>query len=370
MAQNWYISYRFYDPTVSKPKLIIIKGMNQLKDLAQRRQITARLIEEELYQLEVMGYNPITNRFTMPERLEYEVDPSTPFVDALKKALDKIKKSKSTNRDLKSIFEGTKKAAIVLRFNQLKISDIRRKHIKAIIDRVQKMYGTDSPHRYNKYRTYLRILFTELVEMEAVAFNPVTDLRKRKTSLKLREILTDEERKAVDEGTKHLVEFNRFIHIFFHAGARLTEIMQVKGNQVDLENQRWKANIKKGKGETWKTIKDIALPYWKEALKDCGSNQYLFSKFLKPGDKPINTDQITRRWKKYVKDPKTGLGINKDFYALKHANTDETDELVGIKVAAAQNDHTTPVVTMKHYAVNASKRMHEKMKAVNNPFSK
>jgi hypothetical protein len=34
---NWFISYRFYDPSHAKPKQVMIKGMNYFKTLLERQ---------------------------------------------------------------------------------------------------------------------------------------------------------------------------------------------------------------------------------------------------------------------------------------------------------------------------------------------
>ena len=77
----------------------------------------------------------------------------------------------------------------------------------------------------------------------------------------------------------------------------------VKYEDVDLQKQRFKIVVKKGQvyKEVWKTIKDVAVQYWIEAMKGANKGQYLFSKGLKPGDYAINSEKITRRWKDHTK---------------------------------------------------------------------
>lgn len=41
---EWYISYRFYDPGFSKPRHIILKGMNHLKSLVDRQNSTKEIL--------------------------------------------------------------------------------------------------------------------------------------------------------------------------------------------------------------------------------------------------------------------------------------------------------------------------------------
>ena len=57
MARNWHIQYYFYDTAIKKRKFVLVKGMNRFKTLTERREATAQLIENELYNLKDKGYN-------------------------------------------------------------------------------------------------------------------------------------------------------------------------------------------------------------------------------------------------------------------------------------------------------------------------
>lgn len=52
---DWYIMYRFYDPNFEKPKLIILKGMNQFKGLSDRQEATKTAISSELNEIVARG---------------------------------------------------------------------------------------------------------------------------------------------------------------------------------------------------------------------------------------------------------------------------------------------------------------------------
>jgi len=43
-----YIIYRFYDPRYSKPKQVILKGMNLFKTISERQHATQKLLSDEL----------------------------------------------------------------------------------------------------------------------------------------------------------------------------------------------------------------------------------------------------------------------------------------------------------------------------------
>ncbi len=370
---NWIIHYRFYDPTFDKPAQIKIRsGINLVKDPAERRAMAKSLIEDELHKLRELGYNPITNTFITPLECEYEIDPETPFIAALWKALDKLPVVKDTRKDMKSVVNGVKKAALQLRFDQLPINKISRRHIKMILDRCSKNNARWSARRYNMYRSYLLMIFKELVELEAVTANPIRDISKMKEIKRLRPVLSDAQRVKIDEHLAKVdVRFQAFVHLFFHSGGRLKELVQVQAKSVDHVKQTYKAVVRKGTAvkEVERTIKDVALPYWKVFLEGTTSEDYLFGIDFLPAKKHMISDTITRRWQRLVKNPKTGLGINIDLYSLKHLNTSETVDQIGDKGAAGQNAHTSTQMVATVYDVRRVDREHEQRKKVNNKFA-
>jgi integrase len=225
--------------------------------------------------------------------------------------------------------------------------------------------------KYNRYRSNLVMLFTKLRKMGAVTSNQAELIDTKKAVKTIRLTMTPYERQAVDKALKRdNPNLHRLMHIFFHAGVRRTELMKVQGRHVDLENQRYKATILKGNQyeEVWKVIKDIALPYWKEAMANCGPDDFLFSVGLKPGPVSINPKQITRRWNVWVKKR---LFINADFYSLKHSNTTEVKNQLGAKKAAELNSHKSEAMVVKIYDVERDMhkaRADEELKSINNPF--
>ncbi len=225
-----------------------------------------------------------------------------------------------------------------------------------------------SARNWNAYRTYLMMLFEQLDELEMVDHNPAKELKKRSETINLRLTLTQEERESVK---LHLVsnypEFYRFIQIFFHSGSRRTELLTLKVKDVNLEKEEYITLIKKGSQKRYakKTIKNIVKPYWENQLQGANEDYYVFSKGLLPGASKIREEQVTRRWRRLVKDK---LGIKADLYSLKHLNTDETSTLLDIEAAAKHNGHTSSKITKLQYAFGEEQRTRERLKQVNNAF--
>jgi len=191
------------------------------------------------------------------------------------------------------------------------------------------------------------ILFSALAEIELVPLNYLRDIKKKKVVKKIRETLTLKQRQIVNDYLlSNYPEFHRFLHIFFHSGARISELIRLKAKDVELENQRFKITILKGASykEVWKTIKDIAMPYWIDAINSATKEDYVFSKGLNTGTTLIQPYLINKRWNRLVKKK---LNITADFYSIKHLHTTEVVELLNDKEAAQHNSHTfTTMVKM------------------------
>src|SRR5699024_2804238 len=140
IKRDWYLHYRFYDPNFEKPKQRSIRGMNEFKTREGRQEATRSLIENELRLLKELQYNPITGFKLEPERVtNYEIEPQTPFVDALTAVQKKLHVSDSTKKDVKSMIKGVKKASMTLHMNYIPVCEIRRKHIKRVLEQCEKL---------------------------------------------------------------------------------------------------------------------------------------------------------------------------------------------------------------------------------------
>jgi len=382
ILKPWRITYRFYDDNLNKSRKVVIKGMNDRQSARERQAVVWILIQEELELLQ-QGYNHITENFKKPQN---DVSGQTPFLAALEYARDKIKISPASKIDMNSCLKYIFMAARALRYDFVPINQIRRKHIKVLLEETGKLkQATDvvvsvtknikkagiwTANTFNQYRANLSMLFAELVEYDAIETNWCRDIKKQKGIKKIRPTLSLAERKMVNEHLlKKDVHFWRFLHIFFHSGCRITELLNVKTDDVQLNNQRYKILMKKGKSyqEEWRTIKDIAVPLWMDALENAKPNNFLFSEGLKPGarENPIRREQITRRWRRHVKIP---LGIIADFYSLKHSNLDEVADMMDLKAASVMAGHKTPVITLL-YTQGEEERNHQRLKKINNSFA-
>lgn len=383
LKKNWYVQCNFFDPVFEEKYpngFPFRRKLNKFKTIEERRTAAELLLDEIPRLFGEMGYNPITKIFSekveenttnpVPHESVNEMLPETPFLKALELAKESKKFAKTTESDIKYMLVKFSKAVKALELHTFKIFDIQRKHIRQILDHMEKTEESFSAHKFNKYCGYLSILWNELTEYEAVNGNVITGIQKRIHEKQIRDVLTEDERVKVNEHLKiNFPEFWRFTMIFFHSGGRISELLDLKIENVHLATQRYKVLIKKGRQYKWveRVIKDIAVEHWIRVLLPGQKGDYVFSRGLVPGSERIRREQISRRWNVHVKKK---LDISADFYALKHLNLDETSELLSMADAAKMANHTSTRMIEQHYAVGERDRQLERLKGIANNFVK
>ena len=341
--------------------------MNRFKRLHERREATSQLIENELYLLKEKGYNPITGIFFIEQVCG--IDPKTCFLDALNMAFAMLKLDAVTLRDIRSCINFYEAASKKMGIDRMEVQSIKRRHLRQMLEICGELKKSWSAYSYNNSRAYLMMLYKKLLEQDAVEINPVKDIPKEKIIIRIKTVLNAGERLKVDQHLKKVApDYRRFMQIFFHSGSRKTEMVRLKVDDVDIEKQVFKLLIKKGsqQREVLRPIKNIALDFWKEQLQNSCPGDFVFSSNFCPGKTKTTTKRMSNKWKEYVKE---GLGIDIDFYSLKHLNLDETSMILDAEAAAKMAGHTSTVITLKHYLINEEERKMEKLRKVNNDFA-
>lgn len=374
----WRIHYRFYDPIQPAPKQISLKSMNMYTDAADRKEATQLLIESEIEMLK-SGFNPFLKKVVPFNRNpNSDIEPETFFISALKKAAERITIEEKYKKHITGyIIPSVEKAARALSLSFLSIQDVKRRHILFILDYLKTSNKGFTNNTFNRFRTDLKILFAELVLLDAADSNIIADIPKKSVIQQPKVTLSDQERIFVDGYLKERhPEFHRFLHVFFHSGARISELLLIKVKDVDLKQQSFQCLIKKGKKKRYvqKTIKTIALPLWTELTQNASPEDYLFSKGLLPGASAIRPDQITKRWYRLIKKKEFDIDgkktrIEASFYSLKHLHSTEIVERLGDEAAAGMNSHTTTQMVARVYDIRRKQREHDQIKEVNNPFA-
>ncbi|HET6255885.1 MAG TPA: hypothetical protein VFE32_17540 [Puia sp.] len=382
---EWYIHYRFHDPRFKgrwpKGYPVKVRNMNTSKILVQRQRITKSLLANENHNL-LRGFNPLPVQDS-----ELEISPTTGLEGALKKVFPLVPDS-ATKKKMVNALPHLQLAITQLRYAELPVSEIEQHHLEKVLikvgrnkeleyDRLRALpeskkkaiptqWGAEA---FNSYRAYLQILFKQLKKLGATKVKPVDDIEKKTGIKKLRIGFTTEEFDRICDHLKpDYYSFWRLIHLFFPLGARETEFMGIKKEHVNLVTSKVLVLTKKGKGPwewVWKTIRQKELWLWQEVMAEGSAGHYLFSEGLRPGPVLISARQLTIRWRKHVKKK---LGVQQDFYELKHSFTTKVVSMALQKIdqasseAAAVNSHKGTEMVKRKYDLEAGERLHRELK--------
>jgi site-specific recombinase, phage integrase family len=353
LDKEWYVQCTFFDPRYEKkyPKgFPYRKKANRPNTIEERKAMISFLLKNIPKQLND-GYNPIIKKYM---HLQKEgLYPDLLFIEAFRRALEIKSGTKSHLYNIKCAIDRLEKASEVLEMQNIKVKDLRRVDLKRMLDWLQ------LPDKYyNRFVIYFSSLYRELIEYECCEFNITRDIYPKKTFKEPRLVLEKNELDKVKEHLEeHYPDFYRYMMIFLYSGARNTELFRLQRKDVDLDKQEFVILLEKG-GQYKRCTKVIlspALEYWREVCEECQSpDDYLFSLNFVPSKKMGHTEIVTRFWKRNVKDK---LGVDADFYALKHYMLDNLDSDTAMLLASHTNKNTTAI-----YQVNKAKKEREMLK--------
>ena len=353
LDKDWYVQCIFFDPRYEKkyPKgFPYRKKANKPQTIEERKALISFLLKNIPQQFN-NGYNPITKKY-MNLRDE-GLYPDLLFIEAFKRALEIKSGAKSHLYNIKRAIERLEEASEALGMQYIKVKDLRRVDLKIMLDYLQ------LPDKYyNKFVIYFSSLYRVLIEYECCESNITRDIYPKKTFKEPRLVLEKNELDKIKELLEEThPEFYRYMMIFLYSGARNTELFRLQRKDVDLDKQEFVILLEKG-GQYKRCTKVIltpALEHWKEVCEECQSpDDYLFALNFVPSKKMGHTEIVTRFWKRNVKDK---LGIEADFYALKHYMLDNLDSDTAMLLASHTNKNTTAI-----YQVNKAKKDREMLK--------
>ena len=353
LDKEWYVQCTFFDPRYEKkyPKgFPYRKKANRPNTIEERKEMISFLLKNIPKQLND-GYNPIIKKYM---HLQKEgLYPDLHFIEAYRRALEIKSGTKSHLYNIKRAIDRLEEASEALGMQYIKIKDLRRVDLKRMLDWLQ------LPDKYyNRFVIYFSSLYRELIEYECCESNITRDIYPKKTFKEPRIVLEKNELDKVKEHLEeHYPDFYRYMMIFLYSGARNTELFRLQRKDVDLDKQEFVILLEKG-GQYKRCTKVIlspALEYWCEVCEECQSpDDYLFSLNFVPSKKMGHTEIVTRFWKRNVKDK---LGVDADFYALKHYMLDNLDSDTAMLLASHTNKNTTAI-----YQVNKAKKEREMLK--------
>jgi len=379
-GKQWYVWFRYLDFRTGKMKLIIKKGGANYLDLpAKERLAQLNALKKAIqFKLEVQGWNPITNTYPNKSNKEIQLEKlqNLGFNEALDFAHSKCIVASKTKLDYGTTVKFFKIAAEQLGLYSTPIIDIKRQHIRMLLEHV-KTERKWSNHAYNKNLGYLGAVIDRLLEWEIIESNPAHNIKTLPVAETQKfEPLTKEEKVKLQEYLYvHNYRFFVFLMCIYHTGIRPKEVLslRIKDINKDLSEITILPDLVSENSKT-KKIRKVPVnlhlqPFIRELkLNDYPDDYFIFGSpflpglgnkgsttngrgathpdYFKPSLTQIKRDTVTKLWKKIVKDH---LKIDKYQYALKHTGSDDKI-LAGISLDALRDmyGHSSKYMTEKY----------------------
>lgn len=285
-------------------------------------------------------------------------------VDAFRIAFPHTNGSKEFKAAFKLMLNRGIEGLVYLKLHHKRIKDLTKSDLKLLFDHLDL-----KPHFHNKFRSNYVLLFKVLIYFEVVDINLAFFLPQKRVTHKIKRIIPDHIlNQILDYLFKCNYPFYRYVKIFYHSGARTSELFNLKAKDVDLEAREYKIVIKKGNSssEAIKAILPDVYDLWVEVMKETSSlSDYLFSVYYLPGPVKANPNVNSNVWHLYVYKK---MKLNYSFYSLKHKFLDLIDQyqdkmLKNTNLATVHASHSNKSITETHYLVGKNKRQIEALKS-------
>jgi len=319
--RGWYVYFR-YDGKQFRHSY----GLNKIENIAKREIEYREVCRLLLIDLK-SGWNP-----NLPEGVQMQNDMYV--IEALRFALEKKKPNiaKKTYSNYDGTINFIETASIKLGFERFKIIDLKRMHVKLIIEKA-KVINEWSNKAHNKHLNHFKAILSELIEFEIIEDNPAFKVKNLRVEDSIAHIPpTDEQMKVIKtELAKNHPNFYNFIKIIYHLGIRPEEILMIKLSNIDLQKGIITLIPENTKGRKKYRVlpinKFLRQDLEKMNFENLPKEYYLFGSFREPGKGNIgkfedfipapthlNRDTATRRWETIVKKK---LVIDVTMYSMK-----------------------------------------------------
>lgn len=372
--REWFVFFRYWDHTQNKYKdFKCAEGLNRIKDPKEKVAEFKALCDARTIWLK-MGWNPLTdrefqNRHNQQKTNDLAHIKQWPLNKAIAYALEYKKLSVKSKYDYKKSKEYFLDAAKQVGFYMLPISQLTRVHIKAIFNYLQPKLSNKN---YNKRLQHIKSLLSELIEWEALDFNPAHGIKELYEEETFKFIpLTNNERTLV---RAYLQKVHPTFYVYcltiYYTGIRPDEVLSLTIADVNFANNTIHlnpfSNVVKNKKERYKTMHpNLVQLYQQLNLQQFPNNTFVFSKNFMPGTTKIRRQVATELWKKLIWNE---LGIQKYLYSLKHLGADDLID-AGVSETEVQDHlgHSAIFIT-RRYTQKGFEQSKQKVLASNIEF--
>lgn len=287
--------------------------------------------------LSIEGWNPIDDSYPNNEPIEVDAEllriKKLSFIDALDYAFQK-KKPDWSHRSVQcyeSVVKYLKQYARFVGIHNKKTEELDIAHYKLLLEKIKEKRKL-TPMGFNRYRTYLSTLITEMKQWQIVTKNVIEDVRTKPEEKRMahRPPTKDERLIITTTMRKHHPEYFRFLAVLYGCTLRPDEITRLQISHLHKKEGVFKVPSSNTKNKTYRMV---TIPNWvmdllmELNLQNYPPDYYIFSttniKSFVPGKRKMHANTTSHWWRKIVKNKKTGLGLDVNQYSFKKMAGDD-----------------------------------------------
>lgn len=344
---SWYVAYYVKDPATGRFKLFRIKvNAYRSKD---ERLTAAKAVMADIQEKLSLGWNPIVSRICPMA--------TVPAFDALERYY-RVKQKEMESQSIKSyksylkVFrqwlsgEGLTGSSPISVINET----VARRYMAHLEDT-----ETISARTYNNYLSFQITLWDWFVDKGYAHENVFTSVKRKSKRLmkKNRRTLSDDElSRLITFLDRKNPEYLAVCLLCYCCLMRPKEIALLRCGDIDLGRQvvHVSADIAKNDHESFRTIPDMTLPYFRR-LRLQDKSMYLFGYHraatgdFRPGKVATDQKRFSDYWKHTVR-PACGFGLDLQLYSLKDTGiTNMIGSGVPVSFVQQQADHSSVAMT-------------------------
>jgi len=315
IKKSWFVAFRFTNPLTGERKQFQFRGdINRFKNKKERTR-EGKSLCRALYSMLEEGWNP----FTDETEKEYDCKTLIELLDdmlLIKKSSIKIK-SYRTYSDAKKILQ---KWMEKKKMKAVRPNSFTTKHARQFADYLlsERKYQGKT---FNSMIGFMKIFFNMLIAREIIEKNPFGKIEKMAHDIGKNHAFTSTEKKQLIERCKlEDRPLYHFINFMYHGFIRRSELVQLRVQDVDVENRTILINskISKNRKQESVSITEGLLGVIEEMnLKNYPDDNFIFGHGLTPNDKMYKKpDTITHRHRKHLKALE--ISSEKTLYSWKH----------------------------------------------------
>jgi integrase/recombinase XerD len=217
---------------------------------------------------------------------------------------------------------------------------------------------------HHRHQATLQALFNYAVEQQHIKANPIAKLKRRKPDAERGEHHSDEtirylmpaQIKQIYQAVETDCRTHTIVRLLHRSGARISEVLALDLDQVDLEQQKFQV-IGKANKQRWCFYSDDAAQLLTQYLKHyrhpCSSALFTAQQPIAGSISRLSYRTVHQNWRQLIADSPELEGAR--LHDLRHTFATERVGLMGIEELRALMGHESIMTTLRYQKVTSAR---------------